>query len=276
MDLAQPLGLLGWRDLVDLLVVGLIVYNLLLLIRGTGGVRILVGILVLAAAAWIAALLRLDTLQASLNYLLPAVPVVIVVLFQNQIRRVLARVGRNPLLRLTADQTGESWIEEIVVAAQALSVRRLGALIVIERVDGLRDYAENGIALDATVSHDLLLTIFAHGTPLHDGAVIVQKDRIAAAACFLPLTTRAGVSIEQGVGNRSDARPTAKFELGTRHRAAIGATEEKDAVVVVVSEETGRISIAYEGRLTPDRTPQELRDQLSELLLAPATARSSE
>ena len=276
MDLAQPLGLLGWRDLVDLLVVGLVVYNLLLLIRGTGGVRILVGILVLAAAAWIAALLRLDTLQASLNYLLPALPIVIVVLFQNPIRRALARVGRNPLLRLTADQTGESWIEEIVVAAQALSVRGLGALIVVERVDGLRDYAENGIALDAKVSHDLLLTIFAHGTPLHDGAVIVQKDRIAAAACFLPLTTRAGVSIEQGVRSRPEARPAAKFELGTRHRAAIGATEEKDAVVVVVSEETGRISVAYEGRLTPDRTPQELRDQLSELLLAPGTSRSSE
>lgn len=259
MDLAQPLGLLGWRDLVDLLVVGLVVYNLLLLIRGTGGVRILVGILVLAAAAWIAALLRLDTLQASLNYLLPALPIVIVVLFQNQIRRALARVGRNPLLRLTADQTGETWIEEVVVAAQALSVRKLGALVVVERIDGLRDYAENGIVLDAAVSHDLLLTIFARDTPLHDGAVIVQKDRIAAAACFLPLTTSAGVSIEHG----------------TRHRAAIGITEETDAVVVIVSEETGRISIAQEGRLTGDLTLRELRNQLFELLLAPGTARSS-
>lgn len=259
MDLAQPLGLLGWRDLVDLLVVGLVVYNLLLLIRGTGGVRILVGILVLAAAAWIAALLRLDTLQASLNYLLPALPIVIVVLFQNPIRRALARVGRNPLLRLTAEQAGETWIEEIVIAAQALSVRKLGALVVVERIDGLRDYAENGIALDAVVSHDLMLTIFARDTPLHDGAVIVQKDRIAAAACFLPLTTSAGVSIEHG----------------TRHRAAIGITEETDAVVVVVSEESGKISIAREGRLTGDLTLRELRNQLFELLLAPGTARSS-
>ena len=239
--------------------VGLVVYNLLLLIRGTGGVRILVGILVLATAAWIAALLRLDTLQASLNYLLPALPIVIVVLFQNQIRRALARVGRNPLLRLTADQTGDSGIHEIVIAAQALSLRRLGALIVIERVDGLRDYAENGIALDAEISYDLLLTIFGRGTPLHDGAVIVQKDRVAAAACFLPLTTGAGVSIEHG----------------TRHRAAIGITEETDAVVVVVSEETGRISIANEGRLTGDLTLRELRNQLFELLLAPGPSRSS-
>lgn len=239
--------------------VGLVVYNVLLLIRGTGGVRILVGILVLAGTAWIAAVLRLDTLQASLNYLLPALPVVIVVLFQNQIRRALARVGRNPLLRLTTDQTGESGIHEIVIAAQALCLRRLGALIVIERVDGLRDYAENGIALDAEISYDLLLTLFARDTPLHDGAVIVQKDRIAAAACFLPLTTSAGVSIEHG----------------TRHRAAIGMTEETDAVVVVVSEETGRISIAHEGRLTGDLTLRELRNRLFELLLASGTAGSS-
>ena len=235
------------------------VYNVLLLIRGTGGVRVLVGILVLAGAAWIAALLRLDTLQASLNYLLPALPVVIVVLFQNQIRRALARVGRNPLLRLTTDRTGEPGIHEIVIAAQALCLRRLGALIVIERVDGLRDYAENGIALDAEISYDLLLTLFARDTPLHDGAVIVQKDRIAAAACFLPLTTSAGVSIEHG----------------TRHRAAIGMSEETDAVVVVVSEETGRISIAHEGRLTGDLTLRELRNRLFELLLAPGAAESS-
>ena len=251
MDLAQPLGLLGWRDLVDLLVVGLVVYNVLLVIRGTGGMRIVAGILVLLGTSWIAATLRLRTLEASLNYLLPVLPVVIVVLFQNQIRSALARVGRNPLVRLMSDQTPESGILEIVLAAQALSLRRLGALIVIERVDGLRDYVENGIVLDASISYDLLLTIFARDTPLHDGAVIVQKDRVAAAACFLPLTTSASVSIEHG----------------TRHRAAIGMTELTDAVVVVVSEETGKISIAREGRLTRDLTMRELRNQLFELLL---------
>ena len=251
MDLAQPLGLLGWRDLVDLLVVGLVVYNVLLVIRGTGGMRIVLGILVLLGTAWIAAILRLRTLEASLNYLLPVLPVVIVILFQNQIRSALARVGRNPLVRLMGDQTPESGIQEIVLAAQALSLRRLGALIVIERVDGLRDYVENGIVLDASISYDLFLTIFTRGTPLHDGAAIVQKDRVAAAACFLPLTTSAGVSIEHG----------------TRHRAAIGITEVTDAVVVVVSEETGRISIAREGRLTGDLTMRELRNQLFELLL---------
>jgi len=249
--LAQPLGLLGWRDLVDLLVVGLVVYNVLLVIRGTGGMRIVAGILVLLGTSWIAATLRLRTLEASLNYLLPVLPVVIVVLFQNQIRSALARVGRNPLVRLMSDQTPESGILEIVLAAQALSLRRLGALIVIERVDGLRDYVENGIVLDASISYDLLLTIFARDTPLHDGAVIVQKDRVAAAACFLPLTTSASVSIEHG----------------TRHRAAIGMTELTDAVVVVVSEETGKISIAREGRLTGDLTMRELRNQLFELLL---------
>lgn len=260
MDLTQPLGLLSFRDLVDLLVVGLVVYNLLLLIRGTGGIRILLGILVLAGAAWMAAVLRLDALQASLQYLLPALPVVIVVLFQNQIRRALARVGRNPLLRLRTDQTRETGIHEIVIAAQALALQQLGALIVIERVDGLRDYAENGIALDAEISYDLLLTIFARNTPLHDGAVIVQKDRLAAAACFLPLTTSAGVSIEHG----------------TRHRAAIGITEETDAIVVVVSEETGKISLAVEGRLTDDLTLRELRNQLFEQLLSPGAGKASE
>ncbi|MCE2558177.1 MAG: diadenylate cyclase CdaA [Acidobacteria bacterium] len=249
--MAQPLGLLGWRDLVDLLVVGLVVYNVLLVIRGTGGMRIVAGILVLLGTSWIAATLRLRTLEASLNYLLPVLPVVIVVLFQNQIRSALARVGRNPLVRLMSDQTPESGILEIVLAAQALSLRRLGALIVIERVDGLRDYVENGIVLDASISYDLLLTIFARDTPLHDGAVIVQKDRVAAAACFLPLTTSASVSIEHG----------------TRHRAAIGMTELTDAVVVVVSEETGKISTAREGRLTGDLTMRELRNQLFELLL---------
>lgn len=250
MDLAQP-GLLGWRDLIDLLVVGLVVYNVLLVIRGTGGMRIVLGILVLLGTAWIAAILKLRTLEVSLNYLLPVLPVVIVVLFQNQIRSALARVGRNPLVRLMSDQTSESGIHEIVLAAQALSLRRLGALIVIERVDGLREYVENGIALDASISYDLFLTIFARGTPLHDGAVIVQKDRVAAAACFLPLTTRAGVSIKHG----------------TRHRAAIGITDVTDAVVVVVSEESGGISIAREGRLVGDLTMRELRNQLFELLL---------
>ena len=257
MDLTQPLALLGWRDAVDLLVVALVVYNLLLLIRGTGGTRILLGILVLLGTAWIAAILDLRTLQASLAYLLSVLPVVIVVLFRNQIRSALARVGRNPLLRLMSDQTAESGIQEIVIAANALALKRLGALIVIERTDGLRDYVENGIALDAEISYDLLLTIFNRGTPLHDGAVIVQNDRIAAAACFLPLTTSAGVSIEHG----------------TRHRAAIGITEETDAVVVVVSEESGRISVANEGRLTGDLTMRELRNELLGLLLAQGTTK---
>ena len=187
MDLAQPLGLLGWRDLVDLLVVGLVVYNLLLLIRGTGG-RPHPGRHPGAGRGGV------DRGAAS-----PGHPAGLAELSvcrhcrssSSSCSRTRSgerwpRVGRNPLLRLTTDQTGETWIEEVVVAAQALSVRKLGALVVVERIDGLRDYAENGIVLDAAVSHDLLLTIFARDTPLHDGAVIVQKDRIAAAACFLP------------------------------------------------------------------------------------------
>ncbi len=212
--------------------------------------RILVGLLVLGGVGGVSALLDMRTLQASVRNLLPLLPVVIVVLFQNQIRSALARVGRYPLLQQGgSSQGGESRIDDIVTAARDLSSQRIGALIVVERMDGLRDFAENGIAVDAALSHDLLVTVFTPGTPLHDGAVIVQKSRIAAAACFLPLTS-ARLSNDQG----------------TRHRAAVGITEQTDAIVVVVSEETGGISVAGEGRLTSRIPGGALRGELERLI----------
>ena len=173
-----------------------------------------------------------------LNGFLIVLPFAIIVLFQHEIRRALADFGRNPLVRFGRQERIESSLQEIVLAATTLSSRRIGALIVIERLQGLRNYVENGIRLDAVVSYDLLLTIFNPDTPLHDGAVIVQDDRIAAAACFLPLTSN----------------PELSKGYGTRHRAALGITEETDAVAVVVSEETGRISVAVDGELHDDST----------------------
>jgi diadenylate cyclase len=175
----------------------------------------------------------------------------VIVLFQSDIRRALAHFGRAPFFRYLErlEATSET-IEELVVSATNLASRRIGAIIVIERQIGLRNYIEGGIPLEAMVTYDLLGSIFQPGSPLHDGAVIVQGDRIAAAACFLPLSVNALVS----------------RDLGTRHRAALGVTEENDAVAIVVSEETGGISLALNGRLERGLTPDALRARLRSLL----------
>src|SRR5690606_5833289 len=162
--------------------------------------------------------------------------------FQQEIRRALARFGRNPLLGLTSRPSARHASGDAALAATTLAARRTGALIVFERRQGLRNYIENGIALDAAVSFDLLLNIFTPDTPLHDGAVVIQGDRIAAAACFLPLTSN----------------PELSTEIGSRHRAALGISEETDAVALVVSEESGEISIAVGGRLEQNLEPRAL------------------
>jgi len=173
------------------------------------------------------------------------------VLFQADIRRALAHFGRAPFFKYFERVTSANEsIEDLVVAASTLAARRIGAIIVIERQIGLRNYIEGGIPLDATITYDLLATIFQPGSPLHDGAVIVQGDRIAAAACFLPLSIN----------------PKVSRELGTRHRAALGITEENDAIAIVVSEETGAITVALAGALERGLTPERLRDRLRALL----------
>lgn len=225
--------LVSWRDIVDILLVALIVYNLLLLIRGTRAVQVLLGILFASVVYYVAGIAGLRTLQSLLRSLVLFLPIAIIVLFQQEIRRALARFGRNPLWGLAANHEIESTISEIVLAATALARKRVGALIVIQRLEGLRNYIENGIQLDAHVSCDLLISIFTPDNPLHDGAAIIQQDRVAAAACFLPLTLNPKLSIQ----------------LGTRHRAALGITEETDAIAVVASEETGEVSVAIDGRI---------------------------
>jgi diadenylate cyclase len=190
----------------------------------------------------------------------------IIVLFQADIRRALAHFGRGPFFRyFERSSSAEETIEELVVAVTTLASRRVGAIIVVERQIGLRNYIEGGIPLDAMVTYDLLASIFQPGSPLHDGAVIVQGDRIAAAACFLPLSVN----------------PRVSRDLGTRHRAAIGITEENDAIAIVVSEETGTISLVIDGNLDRGLNGDVLRARLRSLLgvrrqrVRPSETRSS-
>ncbi len=243
---------LAWRDVIDVLAVFVLTYNVLLLIRGTRAVQVLFGILFLIAISQAANLLGLDTLESLLERFFDILPFALIVLFQNQIRKALANFGKNPLYGLSTSHKVESSLQEIVLAASTFSSRKVGALIVLERIEGLRDYIENGISLDADVSFDLLVTIFNPSTSLHDGAVIVQGDRLAAAACFLPLTSNSELSLA----------------AGTRHRAALGISEETDALALVVSEETGKISVAIEGELIEDLDQASLKDLLLKSLIA--------
>lgn len=243
---ADLLRSVSWRDVVDVVAVALVVYSLLLLIRRTRAVQVLVGILVLVGISYLAEVLGLLTLDTLLKGLIFYLPFAAVVLFQDQIRRALASFGSTSLWRLAPRQDRESTLNEVVLAATALAKKRIGALMVLEREEGLREYIEHGVELNAAVSCDLLMNLFTPGAPLHDGAVILREDRVAAAAAFLPLT-------------RQTDLPS---ELGTRHRAALGISDETDAVAIVVSEETGAISAAYGGEMTPDLDSRSLRNFL--------------
>ncbi|BCS31474.1 membrane protein [Luteitalea sp. TBR-22] len=247
-----------WWDVIDVLVVALIIYESLKLIRGTRAMQMAFGSALLVALYFFSLAAPLQTVNWLIRNMIGYVVFAAIVLFQNDIRRALAHFGRTPFVRaFSRSETDEETIEEVVTAATQMADRRTGALIVIERQIGLRNYIESGIPLDAMVTHDLLVTIFQTSGPLHDGAVIIQENRIAAASCFLPLT------VNPGVGS----------DLGTRHRAAIGLTEENDAVAVVVSEETGRISLATEGHISRGFTPETLRSRLTQLVLNKKTGR---
>jgi diadenylate cyclase len=214
---------------VDILLLAIIIYQLLLLTRGTRSANVMVALVALVLLYLVTGpgLLDLAALNTVMGTLLTYVPIAVIVLFQNQIRRFLSKLGRNPLDAFRTRRADESLIEEVALAAASLASKRLGALIVFERDLGLRTFYETGIALDAEVSYDLLMNIFTFRSPLHDGAVIVAEGRIKAACCYLPLTMN----------------PSLSRTYGTRHRAAFGITEESDAVAVVVSEERGVISL---------------------------------
>ena len=237
------------RDTLDIALVAFAIYWLLLLIRGTRAVQILVGLIVLMGASATSEYFELVTLRLILEYFLPSAALIIIVLFQHDIRRALARLGGGFFPSVSAEQESQI-VEDVVRAAQALSQKRVGALIVLERETGLLDQIEGGTLLDAEVSKDLLVSLFQPYSPLHDGAVVIQRGRIAKAGGILPLTMRSDVP--EG--------------LGTRHRAAIGITEETDAVVVVVSEETSGISLVANGEMLRNLDAPRLRGALSRVL----------
>ena len=240
----------SWLDVVDILIVAFIVYQLLQFIRGTHAVQMALGALVLVILYWASQWFNLETVNWLLRTFLPYVVFGIIVVFQTEIRKVLAHLGKTPLLGAFAAPRAEEVIDEIVLAATTLAAQRTGAILVIEREMGLRSYIETGIALDALLTYDLLISIFNPGTPLHDGAVVIQGNRVAAAACFLPLTVNPGLA----------------RELGSRHRAAIGVTEDTDALAVVVSEETGGISVVVGGNIRRNVDGRSLKQALLEAL----------
>jgi diadenylate cyclase len=242
---------------LDIVLVAAIIYQVLLLIRGTRAAPMMAGLLIIAVAFYLARVGELTTLNWVVSRLLPYVAFALIVVFQAEIRHLLADLGRRLSFLRTSNGESESY-DDIVLAANLFSQHQTGALIVIEREIGLRTHIESGVPLDARLSYDLLATIFRPSAPLHDGAVIVQKDRIAAAACFLPLSMN----------------PMLSTQLGTRHRAGIGITEETDALAVIVSEETGAISLALGGTIERDLTVEQLRARLSTELrryMAPVT-----
>ena len=223
---------------LDILILAAIIYQILLLIRGSRAVHMIVGVVALLLLHLLTrpGLFYLPAFHAVLGDLLLYIPLAVIVLFQNQLRQVLARVGRNPMAALFTRKPHENIVEEIALAAVSLASKRLGALIVIERELGLRAFSETGITLDAYVSYDLIVSIFQRSAPLHDGSLVIVGSRIRAACAYLPLTQN----------------PNLSRTYGTRHRAAIGITEESDAIAIVVSEERGVVSFCEGGKIEED------------------------
>ncbi|HQU93625.1 MAG TPA: diadenylate cyclase CdaA [Pyrinomonadaceae bacterium] len=254
--LDQLTTLLTLRNALDIALVFTIVYVVLRLLRGTRAVPTMVGIVLLALLYWLAISQDLATLEFVLRSAVLYIGFAIIVLFQSEIRQALiyfANRVRLPIMRRQQGQFGGTVYDEIVLAATTLATEKTGALIVIERKVGLRNFVDAGVQLDARISYDLLVTIFNPSTPLHDGAVMIQNERLAAASAFLPLTKNPGIS----------------RELGTRHRAAIGITEGSDAISIVVSEETGLITYVEAGDVRRNLDTTQLRKLLLEAMQIP-------
>jgi diadenylate cyclase len=244
-QLTEALPKLTPLGAVDILVVAFLIYELIMIVRGTRAAHILAGILTIIVIYNLSLWLHLELLRFILSYAMPYMAIAVIVLFQSEIRRTLARIGRKRLFGRAIRRREVT--EEILLTISKLSDEHTGALIVLERDIGLRTFIESGVRLDAHISRDLLLCIFRRDASLHDGAVIVQKDRVSAAACFLPLSMN----------------PALSAKLGTRHRAAIGITEETDCLAIVVSEETGRISLAAFGEIELGLTPAQVGEGIT-------------
>lgn len=247
LTLAPLLSKMTVTAVIDILAVAFLIYQFISIVRGRRAAHILTGLWILGLVYLIAVYAKLELLRTVLAELAPYTAIALIVMFQSEIRRLLIRIGRNRWLGLGGQLERREMVDEIILALEQMVQLHTGALIVVERDIGLRTFIESGVALDAAVSRDLLCAIFHPGAALHDGAVIIQGDRIAAAACFLPLTLN----------------PLLQRQLGTRHRAAIGVTEETDALAVIVSEETGRVSIASRGDLEQDVTLERVRERLT-------------
>ncbi len=232
---------------LDILLVTLLLYQFFIIIRGRRAVPIITGVLMLIGVYVVAVLTGMGLLRTILETVAPYSAFALIVMFQSDIRRILARIGRRRFFA-SASFDRRDVETEIALTLSALARQQTGALIVLEGEIGLRTFIESGVRVDGVYSRDLLLSIFHPGSAMHDGAVIIQGDRIAAAACFLPLSTN----------------PRLMSTLGTRHRAAIGVTEETDCLALVVSEETGRISVAYSGEITTDLTVEDLERRIAE------------
>jgi len=244
-------GSLSVWDVIDIVIVAIALYEFMKLIRGTRAVQMTVGSAIIVLLFFASRWAPLQTVNWLIRNMVGYVVFAAIVIFQSDIRRALAHFGRAPFFRLFSRAAAvDEVLEEIVIAATMLADKRTGAIIVLERAIGLRNYIESGLPLEAAVTHDLIVSIFQRTSPLHDGAVIVQDRILAAAACFLPLTVN----------------PQLSRELGTRHRAAIGITEETDAIAIVLSEETGNISLALDGRVERGLSAEELRARLAALM----------
>ena len=249
----EILGLIRWQDILDILLVTVILYQVLLIIKGTKAARMLIGLGVLFVALLFSQYLGLYTIDWIIQTLWAQIVLAIIILFQPEIRRALAQMGEARFFPSFASAEELRSLEEIVKGAIALANRKIGALIVIEKETNLKDFIEMGTQLDARVSRELLLSIFHPSSPIHDGAIIIRGNRVIAAGCFLPLTLSADVS----------------KAFGTRHRAGFGLTEETDAFVIIVSEETGTITTAIGREIENNVDMGSLRGFLTENFIAP-------
>jgi diadenylate cyclase len=234
-------------SVIDIILVAGLIYQFLIMIRGRRAAPIVAGFGVLGVVYAVAVYARLELLRTAMAAVAPYTALALIVMFQSELRRLLARIGRTQFLAAGSRLQRREVAQEILMAITKMAQDQVGALIVIERDVGLRTFVESGVPLDAWVSRDLLLSIFKPGSALHDGAVIVRKDRLAAAGCFLPLTMN----------------PLLAKELGTRHRAAIGITEEADCISIIISEETGKISVAAFGEIEMDVTEKRVEERLT-------------
>lgn len=249
MSMPDILSSLRWQDIADILIVSYIIYRVILLIRGTRAVQMLVGIIVITIIYFISNQLNLLTLHWLLRTFLSSILLIIIIVFQRDIRRALTQMGKTPFQK-NQDMAVQD-LGEVISAAVYMARRRIGALIILERDNGLRDYIESGFILDANLLHELLVAIFFPMSPMHDGGVIIRDGRIHSAGCLLPLSKNPGIA----------------KRYGTRHRAALGLSEETDAVILVVSEETQEISIVQNGKIMPLSDEEKLTSELQQIFL---------